>query len=329
MTRKLFFVLGIALLLIAAALIAYDHSAPGVVSAQDVAAGPAVTVGQDGGDCTACHNDSALLTGPMTAWSTSAHGTNTSYLRGTSAGCAGCHSGSGFSAMVAAGISNPEEIEAGDVMPTRQDCRTCHNIHTTYTADDFSLETTDAVNLFAFEGATFDGGAGNLCASCHQPRRAMAVDDEGNVDVNSTHWGPHHGPQSALMIGVGGVGIDGSASPHMMVSDTCVTCHMQNDNHSFAPSVAACQMCHGADTDSFDIEGVQTQVGELVVELQEALVAKGLLDEEGEPIVGVYPEAEAGALWNYIFIAIEDSSGGVHNPDYTIALLEASIEALK
>src|SRR3972149_10413321 len=53
--------------------------------------------------CTECHDDTSLITGKVTQWETSLHGEGEAYLRGTSAGCAGCHSGGGFSAMVAAG----------------------------------------------------------------------------------------------------------------------------------------------------------------------------------------------------------------------------------
>lgn len=284
-------------------------------------------IAQDGGDCAACHNDTTIITGKETAWAESMHGMGESYGRGTSAGCAGCHSGGGFSAMVTDGLT-PDTVETGDPNPTRQDCRACHNIHTTYTAEDWSLETTDPVNLYAFEGVTYDGGEGNLCVNCHQPRRVMEATD-GIVNWSSTHYGPHHGPQSAMMLGIGGAGeVEGSASIHMMAGDTCVTCHVANDNHSFEPSLAVCQECHGEEVENFDIGGIQTQVDELVAELHELLVAKGMLDEEGEPVVGEYPEAEAAALWNYIMIVVEDGSRGVHNSSYTIALLEASITAL-
>ena len=40
------------------------------------------------------------------------------------------------------------------------------------------------------------------------------------------------------------------------------------------------------------------------------------------------PEAQAAALWNWIYIAHEDGSLGVHNPAYTKALIEAGLEAL-
>jgi Cytochrome c7 and related cytochrome c len=150
--------------------------------------------------CTQCHDDTTLITGKKTAWSTSKHGTGTAYLRGTSASCAGCHSGGGFSAMVAAGLT-PDKVTAGDPNPTRQDCRACHQIHTSYTSADWALETTAPVKLIAFDDKTFDGGKGNLCANCHQARRTIdAPDPNGMITVDSTHWGPHHGPQSTSWV---------------------------------------------------------------------------------------------------------------------------------
>ena len=104
--------------------------------------------------------------------------------------------------MIAEGLG-PNEVEEGDPNPTRQDCRACHQIHTEYTAADWALETTAPVALYAFEGVTYDGGKGNLCVNCHQPRRSIAeADAAGNINVSSTHWGPHHGPQSAMLLGV-------------------------------------------------------------------------------------------------------------------------------
>jgi len=282
-------------------------------------------------DCMGCHNDTTVITGKQIAWDESGHGTGTSYGRGTSAGCAGCHSGGGFSAMVAAGLT-PDAVEAGDPNPTRQDCRACHQIHTGYTEADWALETTASVKLYAFEDVTYDGGKGNLCASCHQPRRGIdAPDADGMINVSSTHWGPHHGPQSAMMLGVGGAGdVAGGPGAHtMLVKGTCVTCHIGKDmNHDFEPEISACVTCH-SDATNFDVDGLQTEVAALIAELAELLKGKGLLDEEGEPVVGKYPAAQASALWNYILIEIEDGSLGVHNPGYTKALLEASIAALQ
>ena len=53
-----------------------------------------------------------------------------------------------------------------------------------------------------------------------------------------------------------------------------------------------------------------------------------MLTEEDEIVVGTCPEDEAGALWNWIYVAHEDKSLGVHNPGHTEALLTASLEAL-
>ena len=205
---------------------------------------PGEAVAMDAADlsCTECHTDTSLITGKHTAWAESAHGSGEAYVRGTSANCAGCHSGGGFSERVAAGLA-PNELEAGDPNPTRQDCRACHQIHVTYTGEDWALETTEAVAMFAVEGVTYDGGKGNLCASCHQPRRVYPGATDGVVTGITSHWGPHHGGQSSMLLGVAGAGVEGSPSAHYnMVENTCVACHLgENANHSFEPDVAACQ----------------------------------------------------------------------------------------
>jgi hypothetical protein len=281
--------------------------------------------------CTQCHNDTTLIDGKENTWSTSLHATGTAFLRGTSADCAGCHSGGAFSARVAAGQA-PDQVENGDPNPTRQDCRTCHQIHTTFTSTDWALETTDPVKLYAVEGATFDGGKGNLCANCHQPRRDAPVAENGVITGITEHWGPHHGPQSAMLLGVAGAGATGQPSPHYsQVKDTCVGCHMgDGQSHTFTPDIATCQKCHTDATD-FDIDGVQTEVQASLDKLGKALVAKGVLSDitvDGHPTVTEAPENVATALYNWLYIAHEDKSLGVHNAAYTKALLDASFAAL-
>jgi hypothetical protein len=280
--------------------------------------------------CAECHNDTTLVAGKTTAWSETMHGMGEAYVRGTSSSCAGCHSGGGFSAMVAAGL-NPDEVEEGDPDPTRQDCRACHQIHVTYTGEDWALETTDPVDFYAFEGVTYDGGEGNLCANCHQPRRGIAEPDaDGNIEITSTHWGPHHGGQGAMLMGVAGSpDVEGNPSSHAtMVEDTCVACHMgEGATHTFEPDVANCQECHSG-MEGFDDTGLQTEVQEKLDQLEAELVARGWLDEEGHPAVTFVPAPEAYALWNWIYIAHEDGSLGVHNPAYTRGLLDASLATL-
>ena len=81
------------------------------------------------------------------------------------------------------------------------------------------------------------------------------------------------------------------------------------------------------DTDSFDVDGVQTDVQNKLEELGTLLENIGLL-QDGHPVVGTYPEVQAGALWNYITVE-EDGSLGVHNPWYIEMLLQSSLDALK
>jgi hypothetical protein len=233
--------------------------------------------------------------------------------------------------MVAAGL-NPGAVEAGDPNPTRQDCRTCHQIHATYTAADWALETTDPVALYAMDGATFDGGSGNLCANCHQPRRGFPAAENGVITGISEHWGPHHGPQSAMLLGIGGAGVEGTASSHYaMVENTCVGCHVgEGANHTFEPNVAACTACH-ADAENFDINGVQTEIQAMGDELGELLLAAGLINENseaGHPTVTEAPENQALALYNWLYVMHEDKSLGVHNPAYARALLQAGLDAM-
>jgi hypothetical protein len=281
--------------------------------------------------CIECHDDSTIITGKQLAHGGSVHGSGTAaaYAGGRS-GCSNCHSGATFSAMVAEG-QNPAEHE-GVTDVTRQDCRACHQIHTTYTAADWDLETTDPVMLYAFEAsssALFDGGKGNLCANCHQPRRQIdAPDADGNIAVTSTHWGPHHGPQSAMLLGIGGAGdVEGEASFHFrLIEDSCVTCHIgEKMSHSFKSVSASCEACHA---EGDDIEGSMAAVAAKIVELHDLLEIAGLY-HDGHPVVGVYPAVQAQALWNYIFIAVEDGSLGTHNSPYTNALLDASIAAMQ
>ncbi len=302
------------------------------------ASGPAGPAGPPGADatfevadltCAGCHDDTTLITGKATAWAESVHGTGGAYVRGARSSCAGCHSGGGFSAMVAAG-GNPGAVEVGDPNPTRQDCRACHAIHTSYTEADWALETVAPVDFYAVEGVTFDGGSGNLCATCHQPRRVIADAVDGMIEVTSTHWGPHHGGQGSMLMGVAGAGdVAGSPSSHAtLIENTCVSCHMgEGADHTFEPSISACEGCHSG-AENFDINGVQTEVKAMLAELEAGLIALGWLDEEGHPTVTQVPEAQAAALWNWIYIAHEDGSYGVHNPAYTKALLEAGLAAL-
>lgn len=305
-------------------------------SGDDGAAGPAGPQGPAGPagtvSCVQCHNDTNIIVGKHLQWEESGHGMGEAYVRGTSASCAGCHSGNAFRMMIEAGLM-PNEVAEGDPAPTRQDCRACHQIHSgdSYDSSDWALQSTEPVAMYAIAGTTYNGGNGNLCVNCHQPRRDFPAAVGGMITGITSHWGPHHGPQSAMLMGLAGAGVTGSAAGHYLVGDTCVHCHVGEDmDHTFEPSVSACQACHPGATD-FDIGDTQTEVEALVIELGDLLVGAGLINEnteDGHPTVTEAPEAEATALWNWIYVAHEDKSMGVHNPTYAKALLQKGIDLM-
>lgn len=309
--------------------------------------GPAMTVADL--TCTECHNDTAIITSKKANWEESLHGQGTAFIEeGGNKSCAFCHSGAAFSQAVAEG-KNFSQVESGDANPTHQDCRTCHQIHTTYTGEDWALET-DAPVTTVTSGATFDGGSGNLCANCHQARRYLAAfvakDAAGNpIEGKYTptmRFNTHYSVQVDTQLGTVDVnealGVEGKPGAHFeKVENTCVGCHMggsETSNHSFTPQVATCAECH-TDTESFDVNGAVTAFEAKVEELKAALVAKGLMNEDGSNVLKdaagnpVQLDApQAAALFVYHLIE-EDGSEGIHNPTYFNDLVDASLEALK
>jgi hypothetical protein len=334
--KKVLLLVGV---LIAAAFVLTACAGPAGAEGPAGPAGPAGAVGPAGPalttadlSCTECHNDTTDLTGKVVSWEESVHGsgTATAYAGGRK-GCAGCHSGVGFSDRIAAGVTNMDKFTTTYANPSRPDCRACHQIHTTYTAADWALETVAPVAFYAAADttkATFDGGLGNLCANCHQPRTVFTPATDGKVEITSKRYGPHHGPQSELLLGTGGAGLEGSPSAHYsLVENTCVACHMgEGNSHSFDPQLATCVACH-ADAKNFDINGAQAELEAKMADLQAKLLAAGMLDKDGYAVPGIYTEAQANAIWNYRFIALEDKSSGVHNAAYANALIDAALLA--
>ncbi len=308
--------------------------------------GPAGTDGTDGTDgangnslsvCLECHSNESFLQLQF-EYIQSGHklGEFVGYAGGRQS-CARCHSKQGFMQFAANG-----EV-SGDISdPAAIDCATCHVVH----PESFALRYAGPVAMLADETYLLDfGDNSNLCANCHQSRRAEPniAAPADSFAITSTHYGPHHGAQANVLEGMGFAEIEGSVaypadSLHLTQGATCVTCHMATyaDNeggHTWQPALAACNGCHfGTDDVNFDHHGVQTETQAKLDVLRDRLVALGVLefveeDAAYEPVVGVYPMVQVQGFFNWIGL-VEDRSLGAHNPAYCDALLDNTIEAL-
>lgn len=309
--------------------------------------------GQDGTDgtaaCSACHNDDTDVYTKSLQAANSKHLTGGNFER-SDADCAACHTHEGFIDRMESG-----EMEASmDIAePTPPNCRTCHKIHINYDETDFDVRYPDPVTLW-INDVTLAIGSGNICSNCHQPRipDPMYAIGGDSISVTNKRWGPHHGPQSAMLHGTSGYEVAGSMSyptggSSMHASAGCTTCHMpeargnQAGGHTLAMTynyhgstvdwVAGCTDCHSGAED-FDIGGKKTLIAALTDSLHHMLMAEGLLDEDGYiPASSSSPKMiapeDAGLIYNFKFVE-EDLSEGVHNPGYAQALLQNSLEAL-
>ena len=304
----------------------------GVLTFSCTKEGPAGADGQDAITlCIQCHTEANMQAIDL-QYEESGHGigANVAYAGGRN-GCAMCHSNEGFIETQKTGM----DTTAADIpIPTRISCETCHSgTHRSFDVEndgnDYALRTTSPVDLQAFNQTLDLGDESNLCANCHQPRTAPPTpDNDGNFYVSSTHYGPHHGPHSTVLAGIGGYtfGTVVNSEVHASAGATCITCHMNEGDHKWEPSLDACKTCH-TDAASFDLGGKQTEINGLISSLKSALIDKGLLDDAGHPVKGTFPVAQAGALYNYEMI-VDDRSAGVHNYPFIKDLLDASIAAL-
>ncbi len=316
--------------------------------------------GKDGADgnvtCMVCHSSDNIdfITGQF-AMSVHKSGVNAVDYAGGRSYCAECHSHEGF----------VQYAEFGEVLgdisnPNAWRCGTCHGLHKTFESVDYALRLSDPVVAIFDSNVTMDlMGNSNLCANCHQSRRAGPEDvdqysrsgalvdaaNNGLYAITSTHYGPHHGAQANVVAGVGFVEIPGSVdypqagtAKHLSEDASCVGCHMyeyanRQGGHTWNPSLKSCNDCHGVESTNFDYGGVQSDIHDKLEELRDKLLALGVIewveeDQAYEPVVGTYPIIQAEAFFNWIGIE-EDRSLGVHNPKYVRALLINTLEALE
>jgi hypothetical protein len=300
-------------------------------------------------------------------YAVSTHRTGGNFERATTS-CATCHTHQGFLERIESNAYGTAE-NVSDPAPIN--CRTCHMIHSTYTEADYGLTATAPVTLYNAHYATgaettvdFGAMAGNLCARCHQARRLSPVPvlDGADVEITSSRYGVHHGPQAQVVGGTGAFEftgsktISGGPNSHGNVSfneGMCATCHMgeafgeQAGGHTWkmtyeyhgheVDNVAGCNTCHSDFEDFTEFGDTPATVLALLIELEQMLVDAGIkvAMSEDYTIHGISPYAVKGtyganlaaAFTNWQLFA-EDRSLGLHNPPYVKAVLQNSIEAI-
>lgn len=195
--------------------------------------------------CVDCHGTESKygVRGARTQYATSGHKNLGNAWYANSDDCQGCHTNEGFVERANKGRVDTKKFVR---YPSEIGCFTCHAPHEN---GNFTLRTTAAVKLA--NGATFDRGKGNLCASCHQARRT-AKDEVKARAIPTASWGAHHGPQADMLAGTNAYELPGkkyAKSPHAALPQAeCVTCHMTlpNGRYSLAPGIGG---------HSFNLEG--------------------------------------------------------------------------
>ncbi|NQU34688.1 MAG: hypothetical protein HQ521_15775, partial [Bacteroidetes bacterium] len=169
--------------------------------------------GKDGVDgnvsCLVCHT--ALNMDEIAATlDTHKHVTGSSWGRGTSADCGRCHSSDGFVEFARSG----EAIAAAVSTPLT--CVTCHSNHGSLEDGiNAPMRYLGPVVSVAVEGAVYDHGEGNLCATCHQARRGAPSYD--NQTEHKTYSRTFTGDDIAVYQAHGAIGPDGSME---LIGDT-------------------------------------------------------------------------------------------------------------
>lgn len=150
-----------------------------------------------------------------------------------------------------------------------------------------------------------------------------------HVYTNSTHAGPHHGPQANMFAADMGT-VAGAPFDRDHHTD-CAGCHLSlatvGGGHTFAPDIAMCNECHG---DAFDMESEMAEVASRMHAVEMALEGIGAIhvaDDGVHPMYASLERTQWNAFWNYMCL-YEDKSEGVHNFNYAKQLLTQCESAL-
>ncbi len=318
-------------------------------------AGPAGQDGQDGANgidanatCTTCHDNSALIETKQAQWSESVHATGVNAAYANRKGCVRCHTSQGFLEYVAEGSDADISVPSD---PMQINCYTCHQIHTTFTTDDWALTKPGAETLilkYAGASVTYDNGNSNQCVGCHQARDvspAPVLDgDDFVITSDDSRIGVHHAPMANFLLGKIPFELPGEAYPTSnshFGDNGCITCHLatpygyQAGGHNMGMTymvhgaeeinTTGCMTCHPTVP---DYEALQTEVTAKLGTLKAQLIAAGIYDVATDlAAAGTFKANVVLAYLDYDAVA-QDKSLGVHNPGYINTLLDNSIATM-
>jgi hypothetical protein len=323
--------------------------------------------GIQAGKCGQCH-DEPWRHNKYAQWENSLHSEaiySNSYAQGLSSAtndlgnCIRCHDGQGY-------INFTKSITTNTVgfTPAKHEkivCASCHDPHGNNTAKDLRSSPTSTQKLGNNYNYSNLGGEGKVCMDCHKTRRD--ANTYTLTKVNSSHWGPHHNGQADVLIGQNAATFPNYppylSGSHKNIANTCVSCHMAQTTdtgtvtrdkvggHSMTlhyeatnyDHVKGCLSCHPGitsfdDFDSpsdYDGDGSTESWRDEVEGLEHALA--WYLPPMGDSVSWQLIAADSNnvnlrkAYYNYQIIE-GDKSQGMHNPFFTVGVLQQSILAL-
>jgi hypothetical protein len=256
--------------------------------------------------------------------------------------CKTCHDNhTSLEEGITAPLRDPGEVKFVAVPGTSWDyeagnlCATCHQArrpHTDYYPSEATTYTRtftgDDIAVYQAHGAVGPNGSKTLNATGDTLVVVFDV-PMTHAYTNSTHAGPHHGPQANMIAANIGTQM---GTPFEQDHHNCVNCHLHGEaggyGHTFEPDYPEmCNNCHG---DAVDVEGLQDAIAARMAAVEAALEDIGAIHvaEDGiHPMYASLPKAEWDAFWNYMCLW-EDKSHGVHNFGYARQLLNQAENAL-
>lgn len=323
--------------------------------------------GKDGAlFCTKCHN-SEKKNAVMAQFDASLHGSGTSWARGTSKDCAACHSTNGYLETEDTGRDTMAHTGT-IVKPMNCDvCHEFHQTLDSTKFPDYALREVGKFKMRINTKMEFNApkASANTCARCHQARipspypATLAKTD--SVSAASSRYGIHYGPQGNIFSGLGAIEVGGTFATSIshLNGASCSTCHMKGTEtgkggHTWKVAASACKSCHNTivagDTTYLAKFNTPGKVKDLLVKLaNHAKLVNYLEVTTTDNYIGTkhsgyikpqvngknlsatnpmrIPNDIAACIVNFQLV-YRDRSLGVHNPMYTISILEKTIAYL-